>query len=118
MTSASRRSIWKRPYATLLIASALLSTGCATTKNLDTFQVQRYGAAQSHQAVDVLKTEVVLLKSLRVVVDILKGRFDGVQTALQSEVESHRTAFSNLRVNFKEFKVAHENAPTEIVNLG
>jgi septal ring factor EnvC (AmiA/AmiB activator) len=69
----------------------LLTTGCATTKDLDTLQTQlseqvaavRVEAAQSRQAVEALKTDILLLKSLGIAVDNLKNRFDATQTTLQ-----------------------------------
>lgn len=107
---------------------AVLTSGCATTKDLDTLRAQvndqvaavRSDAAQSRQAVEALKTDVVLLKSLGIAVDSLKSRLDGVQTTvqwLQTEAESHRTTLGNLRVDFKEFRVAHEGVAKETDRL-
>lgn len=107
---------------------AVLITGCATTKDLDTLRAQmndqvaavRSDAAQSRQAVEALKTDVVLLKSLGVAVDSLKNRLDGVQSTvqgLQTESDSHRTTLGNLRVDFKEFRVAHESVAKETDRL-
>lgn len=106
----------------------VLSSGCATTKDLDSLRAQineqvaavRTDAAQSRQAVEELKADVILLKSLGVAVDSLKNRLDGVQTTvqgLQSESESHRTTIGNLRVDFKEFRVAHEGVAKETERL-
>jgi hypothetical protein len=80
----------------------LLVSGCATTKDLDTLRAQlndqmttvRSDAAQSRQAVDALKTDVSLLKSLGVAVDSLKSRLDVAQASLQglqTESDSPRT---------------------------
>lgn len=102
--------------------------GCATTKDLDALRAQvsdqvaavRIEGAQSRQVVEALKTDVTLLKSLGVVVDTLKGRLDGMQSTvqtLQTEAESHRTTIGNLRVDFKEFKVAHEGVARETDRL-
>ena len=107
---------------------AALISGCATTKDLDTLRAQvndqvaavRTDAAQSRQAVEGLKTDVVLLKSLGVAVDSLKSRLDGMQTTvqvLQTEAESHRTTLGNLRVDFREFRVAHEGVAKETDRL-
>lgn len=107
---------------------ALITSGCATTKELDTLRAQmndqvavvRQDMAQSRQAVEGIKTDVTLLKSLGVAVDTLKGRVDGLQTAhqsLQTEAESHRTTLSNLRGDFKEFKVSHEGVARETDRL-
>lgn len=108
--------------------AVVLVSGCATTKDLDTLRAQlsdqvtavRNDAAQSRQAVDTLRTDVTLLKSLGVVVDSLKSRLDGVQTTLQglqAESESHRTILGNLRGDFKEFRVAHEGVAKETDRL-
>ncbi len=115
------------PCRVLGLVAALIS-GCATTKDLDTLRAQvndqvavvRSDAAQSRQAVDALRTDVTLLKSLGVAVDSLKSRLDGMQTtvqALQTEAESHRTTLGNLRVDFKEFRVAHEGVAKETDRL-
>ncbi len=106
----------------------MLSSGCATTKDLDQLRTQlsdqlttvRAESAKSAQAVDTLRTDVSLLKSLAVAVETVKGRVDGVQTAvqgLQSEAESHRAALGNLRGDFREFKVAHEGIARETDRL-
>jgi chromosome segregation ATPase len=106
----------------------VFSAGCATTKDLDTLRGQvndqvaavRSEASQSRQAVDALKADVTLLKSLGVAVDSLKSRLDSQQTtvqALQTEAESHRTTLGNLRVDFKEFRVAHEGVAKETDRL-
>ena len=71
--------------------AVLLAPGCATTKDLDTLRAQlndqvavvQSDAAQSRQAVDALKTDVTLIKSIGVAVDSLKSRFDAAQAALQ-----------------------------------
>jgi len=108
--------------------AVLLAPGCATTKDLDTLRAQlndqvaavRSDAAQSHQAVDALKTDVTLLKSLGVAVDSLRSRFDAAQATLQglqTESDSHRTTLGNLRVDFKEFRVAHEGVVKETDRL-
>lgn len=107
---------------------AVLASGCATTKDLDTLRAQvmdqvaavRSDAAQSRQAVELLKTDVVLLKSLGVAVDTLRSRLDAVQMtgqALQTEVETHRAMLNNFRVDFKEFRVAHEGVAKETDRL-
>jgi chromosome segregation ATPase len=75
----------------LVWLAVFLAPGCATTKDLDTLQAQlndqvtavRNDVAQSRQAVDVLKTDVTLIKSIGIAVDSLKSRFDAVQAALQ-----------------------------------
>jgi chromosome segregation ATPase len=108
--------------------AVLLAPGCATTKDLDTLRAQlndqvaavRSDAAQSRQAVDALKTDVMLLKSLGVAVDSLKSRVDVAQATLQGlqiESDSHRTTLGNLRVDFKEFRVAHEGVAKETDRL-
>lgn len=110
------------------LAGMVLVAGCATTQDLDQLRAQvndqisavRSDAAQSRQAVDALKTDVTLLKSLGVAVDSLKSRLDGLQStvqALQTEAESHRTTLGNLRVDFKEFKVAQEGVAKETDRL-
>lgn len=112
----------------LVLVGMVLIAGCATTKDLDQLRAQvndqlagvRSDAAQSRQAVEALKTDVTLLKSLGVAVDSLKSRLDGMQStiqALQTEAESHRTTLGNLRVDFKEFKVAHEGVAKETDRL-
>lgn len=71
--------------------AVLLVPGCATTKDLDALQTQlneqvaavRVEATQSRQAVEALKTDILLLKSLGIAVDNLKNRFDATQTTLQ-----------------------------------
>ncbi len=111
-----------------LLALLLSSFGCATTKDLDLVRSQlsdqitaiRAESAKSSQAVETLRTDVSLLKSLAVAVDSIKGRVDGMQTSLQglqSEAESHRTALGNLRGDFREFKVAHEGVARETDRL-
>ena len=108
--------------------AVLLAPGCATTKDLDTLRAQlndqveavRSDAAQSRQAVDALKTDVILLKSLGVAMDSLKSRFDAAQAmlqGLQTESDSHRTILGNLRVDFKEFRVAQEGVAKETDRL-
>ena len=75
----------------LVWLAVLLAPGCATTKDLDTLRAQlndqvavvQSDAAQSRQAVDALKTDVTLIKSIGVAVDSLKSRFDAAQAALQ-----------------------------------
>lgn len=115
-------------WLSLTFGSLVLTTGCATSKELDQLRVQvneqisivRSDAAQSRQAVDALKTDVTLLKSLGVAVDNLKTRLDGLQStvqALQTEAESHRTTLGTLRVDLKEFKVAHEGVAKETDRL-
>lgn len=105
-----------------------LALGCATTRDLDMLRAQlndqvaaaRNDAAQSRQAVDALKTDVILLKSLGVAVDSLKSRLDVAQATvqgLQTESDSHRTTLGNLRVDFKEFRVAHEGVAKETDRL-
>jgi chromosome segregation ATPase len=112
----------------LALVGMVLIAGCATTKDLDQLRAQvndqlavvQRDAAQSRQAVDALKTDVTLLKSLGVAVDSLKSRLDGLQAtihALQTEAESHRTTLGNLRVDFKEFKAAHEGVAKETDRL-
>ncbi|MCX5723230.1 MAG: hypothetical protein NTX84_01680 [Nitrospirae bacterium] len=69
----------------------LLASGCATTKDLETVQAQlseqvataRTEAAQSRQAVEAVKSDILLLKSLGIAVDNLKARFDASQGTLQ-----------------------------------
>jgi len=71
--------------------AVLVAPGCATTKDLDALQTQlseqvaavRVEAAQSRQAVETLKMDILLLKSLGIAVDNLKNRFDATQTTLQ-----------------------------------
>lgn len=112
----------------LALAGIVLTSSCATTKDLDQLRAQvndqisvvRTDAAQSRQAVDVLKTDVTLLKSLEVAVDNLKSRLDGVQNTvqvLQKEAESHSATLGNLQVDFREFKVAHEGVAKETGRL-
>ena len=112
----------------VLWLAMLLISGCATTKDLDTLRAQlndqmtavRSDAAQSRQAVDALKTDVSLLKSLGVAVDSLKSRLDVAQASLQglqTESDSHRTTLGNLRVDFKEYRVAHEAVAKETDRL-
>lgn len=106
----------------------VLTTGCATTKDLNALRAQideqvaavRTDAAQSRQAVEGLRADVILLKTLGVAIDSLKNRLDGLQATvqgLQSESESHRTTLANLRVDFKEFRVAHEGIAKETDRL-
>ena len=108
--------------------AVLLAPGCATTKDLDMLRAQvndqvaavRSDAAQSRQAVDALKTDVMLLKSLAVAVDSLKSRVDAAQATmqgLQTESDSHRTILGNLRVDVKEFRVAQEGVAKETDRL-
>lgn len=108
--------------------AVLLAPGCATTKDLDMLRAQlndqvaavRSDAAQSRQAVDALKTDVLLLKSLGVAVDSLKNRFDAAQTTLQglqTESDAHRTILGNLRGDFKEFRAAQEGIAKEADRL-
>jgi chromosome segregation ATPase len=115
------------PCSVLGLVAALIA-GCATTKDLDTLRAQvndqvavvRSDAAQSRQSVEALKSDVILLKSLGVVMDSLKSRLDGMQAtvqSLQTEAESHRTTLGNLRVDFKEFRVAHEGVARETDRL-
>lgn len=69
----------------------LLASGCATTKDLETVQAQlseqvataRTEAAQSRQAVEAVKSDILLLKSLGIAVDNLKARLDASQGTLQ-----------------------------------
>lgn len=69
----------------------LLASGCATTKDLETVQTQlseqvataRTEAAQSRQAVESVKADILLLKSLGIAVDNLKARLDASQGTLQ-----------------------------------
>ncbi len=71
--------------------AVLLASGCASTKDLDTLQAQmtdqvaavRSEAAQSRQAVEALKADILLLKSLGIAVDNLKSRLDAAQGTLQ-----------------------------------
>jgi exonuclease VII large subunit len=80
----------------------------------------RSDAVQSRQAVDALKTDVVLLKSFGVAVDSLKNRVDVSQAmlqGLQTGSDPHRTTLDNLRVDFKEFRVAHEGIAKETDRL-
>ncbi len=106
----------------------LLVSGCASTKDLDTLRTQlnddmaavRSDTAQSRQAVDALKTDVMLLKSLGVAVDSLKGRLDLAQATLQgmqAESDFQRTILGNLRVDFKEFRVVQEGVAKETDRL-
>jgi len=109
--------------------AVLLASGCASTKDLDTLRTQlnddevtavRSDTAQSRQAVDALKTDVVLLKSLGVAVDSLKGRLDVAQATLQgmqTESDFQRTILGNLRVDFKEFRVGQEGVAKETDRL-
>ena len=123
-------SAWpSRPsHMGVLWLAMLLVSGCATTKDLDTLRAQlndqmttvRSDAAQSRQAVDALKTDVSLLKSLGVAVDSLKSRLDVAQaslSSLQTESDSHRTTLGNLRVDFKEYRAAHEAVARETDRL-
>ncbi len=116
------------PTVALLLLAVVSTTGCATTKDLDVLRAQvndqvsviRTEGTQSRQIVEGLKTDVTLLKSLGVAVDSLKSRLDGMQStvqALQNEAESHRTTIGNLRLDFKEFKVAHEGVAKETDRL-
>jgi hypothetical protein len=108
--------------------AVLLASGCASTKDLDTLRTQlndevatvRSDTAQSRQDVDALKTDVVLLKSLGVAVDSLKGRLDVAQATLQemqTESDFQRTILGNLRVDFKEFRVGQEGVAKETDRL-
>ena len=112
----------------VLWLALLLVSGCATTKDLDVLKAQlndqmttvRNDAAQSRQAVDALKTDVSLLKSLGVAVDSLKSRLDVAQASLQNlqtENDSHRTTLGNLRVDFKEYRAAHDAVVRETDRL-
>lgn len=52
--------------------------------------------------------------------DSLKSRLDVAQATLQglqTESDSHRTILGNLRVDFKEFRVAHEGVARETDRL-
>lgn len=122
------RSVFDSIHWGLVGLAVLLASGCATTKDLDTLRAQlndqvmaaRSDAAQSRQAVDALKTDVILLKSLGVAVDSLKSRLDVAQATLQglqTESDSQRTTLGNLRVDFKEFRVAHEGVARETDRL-
>lgn len=112
----------------LILLFTLVSMGCATSKELDTLRLQigeqvatmRTEVGQTRQSVDALRTDVTLLKSLGVALEAVRGRVDGMQTSLQSlqaEAESHRTTLGNLRVDFREFKVAHEGVAKETDRL-
>ncbi len=112
----------------LLAVLTFLSMGCATSKELDALRSQvgdqvaalRSDVGQARQSVDTLRTDVTLLKSLGVALDAVKGRVDGMQASLQSlqsKAESHRTTLSNLRGDFREFKVAHEGVAKETDRL-
>jgi len=103
---------------------ALITAGCATTKDLNTLRAQlseevaavRNEAVQSRQSVEALKTDVTLLQSLGVAVDTMKRRLDGLQATvqgLQTEAESHRTALTRPRADFRDVKVAHEGVARE-----
>lgn len=67
-----------------------------------------------------MRSDVALRKSRGVAVDTMKGRVDTVQSTLQglqTEAESHRTAISTIRGDFREFKVAHEGVAKETDRL-
>ncbi len=128
--STRSSSVWPSRHSRMgmLWLAVLLVSGCATTKDLDALRVQlndqmttvRSEAAQSRQAVDALKTDVTLLKSLGVAVDSLKSRLDialATLQSLQTESESHRTTLGNLRVDFKEYRAAHEAVARETDRL-
>ena len=74
-------------WCCLVGLTVLLAPGCATTKDLDTLRAQlndqvaavQSDATQSRQAIDALKTDVMLLKSLGIAVDSLKSRVDAAQ---------------------------------------
>ena len=62
----------------------------------------------------------MLLKSLGVAVDSLKGRLDLAQATLQgmqAESDFQRTILGNLRVDFKEFRVVQEGVAKETDRL-
>lgn len=87
----NNRSVPGASCWTLAGLAILVAPGCATTKDLDALQTQlseqvaavRVEAAQSRQAVETLKMDILLLKSLGIAVDNLKNRFDATQTTLQ-----------------------------------
>jgi outer membrane murein-binding lipoprotein Lpp len=112
----------------LALVGMVVITGCVTTKDLDQLRtyvnnqvsVIRNDTAQSRQAVEALKVDVTLLKSLGIAVDSLKSQLEGMQAtiqALQTDMESHRTTLDDLRIDFKEFKVAHEGVAKETDRL-
>ncbi len=121
-----RRTLVWVPCAILLVT--VLMSGCATSKELDALRGQvgdqvttiRAEVGQARQSVEALRTDVTLLKSLGVALDAVKSRVDVMHTSLQSlqsEAESHRTTLSNLRGDFREFKVAHEGVAKETDRL-
>ena len=71
--------------------AVLLAPGCATTKDLDTLRAQ-------------LNDQVAVVRS-----DAAQATLQGLQT----ESDFHRTILGNLRVDFKEFRVAHEGVAKE-----
>jgi chromosome segregation ATPase len=112
----------------LLAVSTLFSSGCATSRELEALRSQlgdqvtalRSDVGQARQSVEALRTDVTFLKSLGVALEAVKGRVDGMQASLQSlqsEAESHRATLSNLRGDFREFKVAHEGVAKETDRL-
>ncbi|MGQ0694484.1 MAG: hypothetical protein ACT4OL_02775, partial [Nitrospiraceae bacterium] len=76
----------------MVAAVILTASGCATTKDLNILRAQmsdqvaavRNDVVQSLQAVEGLKTDLTSPKFLGMAPDQLKGRFDGLQTTLQS----------------------------------
>ncbi len=112
----------------ILGLTSLLLFGCVTPRDLQEIRTDtsnqlsamRTDIAQVRQGLETTKTDVALLRSLGMAVDAMKGRLDGIQTTvqgLQTEAESHRTAISTIRGDFREFKVAHEAVAKETDRL-
>ncbi|WP_447862953.1 hypothetical protein [Nitrospira calida] len=115
-------------WLSILSFTCLLLFGCVTPRDLQEIRtdvsnqlsVLRTDIAQVRQGLETTKADVALLRSLGMVVDAMKGRLDGIQTTvqgLQTESESHRTAISTIRGDFREFKVAHEAVAKETDRL-
>lgn len=112
----------------MVAAVILTASGCATTKDLNILRAQmsdqvaavRNDVVQSLQDVEGLKTDITSPKSLGMAPDQIKGRFDGLQTTLQSlqtEAESYRVTLKNLRGDFNGFKAAQEGLVLETNRL-
>jgi len=67
-----------------------------------------------------MRSDVALLESLGVAVDMMEGQVDTIQDTLQglqTDAESHRTAISTIRGDFREFKVAHAGLSKEDITV-
>jgi chromosome segregation ATPase len=121
-------ALGRRIHGPILILLILLVVGCATHKDLQEVRTDvgnqlsgmRSDLTQFREGLESMRSDVALLKSLGVAVDTVKGRVDTIQgtvQGLQSEADSHRSAISTLRSDFREVKVAHEGVVRETDRL-